>query len=126
MHGRRHRLLSQAYTDEQGSQSHPDRNSGAQPVRSYTTGFFGHNCSWPDVLDRPIGERQRAEMQMEAPLSEELIRQAIACLDRILEEHAVRFVHLDRATLVERIEAIRVEATACRAILVDRRSLQLG
>jgi hypothetical protein len=65
-------------------------------------------------------------MQMEAPLSEELIREAIACLDRILEEHAVRFVHLDRATLVERIEAIRVEATACRAILVDRRSLQLG
>jgi hypothetical protein len=62
---------------------------------------------------------------MREPLSDDLIREAIGYLDLILEEHAVRFVHLDRAELVERIEAIRVEATACRAILVDRRSLRL-
>ena len=62
---------------------------------------------------------------MPAPLSDDLVTEAIGYLDLILEEHAVAFVHLDRAGLVERIERIRTEAIACRAILSERQSLRL-
>lgn len=62
---------------------------------------------------------------MPEPLTEDLIHEAIAYLDFILEEHTVRFVHLDRAELVERIEAVRVDAISCRAILAERKSLRV-
>lgn len=61
----------------------------------------------------------------EPVLTEDLIAEAVSYLDLILDEHAAGFVHLDRAELIARLDAIRAEATACRVILTERRSLHL-
>ena len=46
---------------------------------------------------------------------------AIAQLDAILERDAVRFVHLDRAQLIDRIERVREAALAARMLLTNQR-----
>jgi hypothetical protein len=59
------------------------------------------------------------------PISDSLIAEAIQNLDEILDEHAVAFVSLDRATLVERLDRVRACATAAKHILEKRASLKL-
>ena len=58
-----------------------------------------------------------------ADVSETLVAEAVSYLDEILEEHAVRFAHLDRGELVERIERMREAAVAARLVLTERRTL---
>ena len=60
-----------------------------------------------------------------AELSEELVAEAVRYLDELLEQHAVRFAHLDRGELVERIERMREAAVAARLILTERRPLRV-
>ena len=60
-----------------------------------------------------------------AELSDELLNEAVASLDEILEKYAVGYVVLDRGQLVERIERIRESAGAAKLILTERRSLRL-
>jgi hypothetical protein len=55
-----------------------------------------------------------------------LVDEAVSALDEILEEHAFRFVHLDRAALIERLERIRESALAAKIILTEQRSFRLG
>jgi hypothetical protein len=57
-----------------------------------------------------------------AEVRDELVREAIAYLDEVLDEHAVAYVHLDRGELIERIERIRESAVAARTVLAERRS----
>jgi hypothetical protein len=61
----------------------------------------------------------------EPVLTQALITEAVTYLDLILEEHAVGYVHVERGDLIRRLDAIRTEATACRVILTERRSLHL-
>lgn len=58
-------------------------------------------------------------------LSEALIAEAVGYLDELLEEHAVRFAHLERGELVERIERMREAAVAARLVLTERRALRV-
>lgn len=58
-------------------------------------------------------------------LSEALVAETIGYLDEILEQHAVRFAHLERGELVERVERIREAAVAARLVLTERRTLQV-
>ena len=58
-------------------------------------------------------------------LSDALVAEAIGYLDEILEQHAVRFAHLERGELVERVERIREAAVAARLVLTERRPLQV-
>lgn len=58
-------------------------------------------------------------------LSEALIAEAVGYLDELLEEHAVRFAHLERGELVERIERMREAAVAARLVLTERRPLRV-
>jgi hypothetical protein len=58
-------------------------------------------------------------------LSEALVTEAIGYLDELLERHAVRFAHLERGELVERIERMREAAVAARLVLTERRTLQI-
>jgi hypothetical protein len=60
-----------------------------------------------------------------AELSETLVAEAVRYLDELLEQHAVRFAHLDRGELVERIERMREAAVAARLILTERRPLRV-
>jgi hypothetical protein len=60
-----------------------------------------------------------------AELSEALVAEAVRYLDELLEEHAVRFAHLERGELVERIERMREAAVAARLILTERRPLRV-
>ena len=62
---------------------------------------------------------------MRNELDAQLIEEAIAGLDAILDDHATGFVHLDRAALIERIERIREAALAAKLILTERRSVRL-
>jgi len=59
-----------------------------------------------------------------ANLSDALVAEAVEYLDEILEVHAVRFAHLDRAELVERIERLREAAVSARLVLTERRTLR--
>jgi hypothetical protein len=59
-------------------------------------------------------------------LDAQLVAKAVAELDAILERHALGFVHLDRAGLIERVERIRESALAARLILTERRHIELG
>jgi hypothetical protein len=59
-----------------------------------------------------------------ANLSDALVAEAVSYLDELLEEHAVRFAHLERGDLVERIERMREAALSARMVLTERRSLQ--
>ena len=54
-----------------------------------------------------------------------LIQEAVAYLDEILERHAFAFVHLDRAGLIERLERIRESALAAKLVLTEGRSIRL-
>ena len=54
-----------------------------------------------------------------------LIEEAVAALDEILEAHAVGFVRLDRAVLIERLERIRECAMTAKIILTEQRSFRL-
>lgn len=58
-------------------------------------------------------------------LSEALIAEAVGYLDELLEEHAVRFAHLERGELVERIERMREAAVAARLVLTERRAVRV-
>lgn len=58
-------------------------------------------------------------------LSEALIAEAVGYLDELLEKHAVRFAHLERGELVERIERMREAAVAARLVLTERRALRV-
>ena len=58
-------------------------------------------------------------------LDAQLIADAVANLDEILERHAFAFVHLDRADLIERMERIRESALAAKLILTERRRVRL-
>jgi hypothetical protein len=60
-----------------------------------------------------------------AELSEALVAEAVRYLDELLEQHAVRFAHLERGELVERIERMREAAVAARLILTERRPLRV-
>lgn len=60
-----------------------------------------------------------------AELSDALVAEAVAYLDELLEEHAVRFAHLERGELVERVERMREAALAARLVLTERRSIRL-
>jgi hypothetical protein len=60
-----------------------------------------------------------------ANLDDDLLREVLDYLDEILEEDAVRFVHLERGELIDRIERIRTAAEAARYVLRERRSLRL-
>ena len=59
-----------------------------------------------------------------ANLSDALVTEAVEYLDEILEVHAVRFAHLDRAELVERVERMREAAVSARLVLTERRTLR--
>ena len=61
-----------------------------------------------------------------ADLSEALVAEAVDYLDELLDEHAVRFAHLERGDLVERIERMREAALAARLVLTERRTLRIG
>lgn len=54
-----------------------------------------------------------------------LVEEAVSALDEILEEHALQFVHLDRAALIERLERIRECALTARIILTEQRGFRL-
>jgi hypothetical protein len=58
-------------------------------------------------------------------LSSELVEEAVAALDEILERYAAGYVLLDRGQLIERIERIRESAVAARLILTEKRSVRL-
>ena len=58
-------------------------------------------------------------------MDQKLIDEAVSALDEILEEHALRFVHLDRAALIERLERIRECALTAKIILTEQRSFRL-
>ena len=58
-----------------------------------------------------------------ADLPDGLVAEVVGYLDEVLEKHAVRFAHLDRAELVERIERIREAAVAARIVLTEHRTL---
>ena len=58
-----------------------------------------------------------------ADLSDALVAEVVEYLDEVLEKQAVRFAHLDRAELVERIERIREAALSARLVLTERRTL---
>ena len=60
-----------------------------------------------------------------AELTEAMVSEAVGYLDELLERHAVRFAHLERGDLVERIERMREAAVAARLILTERRSLRV-
>ena len=60
-----------------------------------------------------------------ADLSDALVAEAVEYLDELLDEHAVRFAHLERGDLVERIERIREAALSARLVLTERRSLRV-
>ena len=57
-------------------------------------------------------------------LTDALVSEAVGYLDEVLERYAVRFAHLERGDLVERIERMRESAVAARLILTERRSLR--
>ena len=56
-------------------------------------------------------------------LNAQLVAQAVAELDAILERHAAGFVHLDRGGLIERLERIREAALAAKLILTEHRAI---
>jgi len=58
------------------------------------------------------------------PLDDGLVDEAVEHLERILNEIAVGYVHLDRAELVARIEEIRAEVVLCRRVLTEGASLR--
>jgi hypothetical protein len=60
---------------------------------------------------------------MNETLDAQLVADAVAELDAILERHALGFVHLDRADLIQRLERIREAALTARLILTERRHL---
>ena len=60
-----------------------------------------------------------------AELSEALVAEAVRYLDELLDKHGVRFAHLERGELVERIERMREAALAARLVLTERRPLRL-
>lgn len=60
-----------------------------------------------------------------ADLPEALVAEAVRYLDELLDEHAVRFAHLERGELVDRIERIREAALAARLVLTEGRPLHL-
>ena len=61
-----------------------------------------------------------------ADVTDALVAEAVEYLDELLEEHAVRFAHLDRAGLIERIERMREAAVSARLVLTERRTLRGG
>lgn len=60
-----------------------------------------------------------------ADLSDALIAEAVEYLDELLDEHAVRFAHLERGDLVARVERMREAALSARLVLTERRSLRV-
>ena len=60
---------------------------------------------------------------MQHELNAQLVAQAVAELDAILEVHAAGFVHLDRGGLIERLERIREAALAAKLMLTEHRAI---
>lgn len=59
-----------------------------------------------------------------ADLSDALVAEAVSYLDELLDVHAVRFAHLERGDLVERVERMREAALSARLVLTERRTLR--
>lgn len=59
-------------------------------------------------------------------LPDALVAEAVEYLDELLEQHAVRFAHLERGELVERIERMREAALSARLVLTERRTMRGG